>query len=273
MYRKYLGVLTLAAITAVAPPISAALSNTDISVSTDPFQPAKKMLTERYGNISPKLWGEVVPGVKTRISGTDKLIALTLDACGSARGIGIDQRLVEFLEQEQVPATLFINARWVGPNRSTLQRLAANPLFEIANHGLHHRPASVNGRQAYGIAGTRNISELVDEIELNNRKLSEVTGHGPRYFRSGTAYYDEVAVKIAADLGMEVVGFSLLGDAGATFSREQVRRALLAAKPGDIVILHMNHPGSGTADGVMDAVPELKRRGFRFVRLSDVALQ
>ena len=33
-------------------------------------------------------------------------------------------------------------------------------------------------------------------------------------------------------------------------------------KPGDIVILHMNHPESGTGAGIMAAVPELKRRGL-----------
>jgi hypothetical protein len=31
----------------------------------------------------------------------------------------------------------------------------------------------------------------------------------------------------------------------------------------------MNHPEGETAAGVMAAIPELKRRGFRFVRLSE----
>jgi peptidoglycan/xylan/chitin deacetylase (PgdA/CDA1 family) len=187
--------------------------------------------------------------------------------------MGYDARLLEFLEREKVPATLFINARWTGPNRAVFERLAANPLFEIANHGYLHKPASVNGRSVYGIDGTRSIAELVDEIELNARKLEELTGRRPRFYRSGTAYYDEVAVQVAGALGEQVAGFSVLGDAGATYSREQVKRALLSATPGDIVILHMNHPEGGTAAGVIDAVPELKKRGFRFVRLSDGEVQ
>ncbi len=233
----------------------------------------KKSLTLRYGSELPREWGEAVTGVKTRLKTRDKVIALTMDACGSAKGMGYDQRLIEFLRMEQVPATLFINARWIDPNGAEFDRLAADPLFEIANHGYRHRPASVNGRSAYGIQGTKSVSELVDEIEQNAIRIKELTGRSPRFYRSGTAYYDEIAVRIANELGEQVAGFSLLGDAGATYSREQVRKALLSALPGSIVILHMNHPEGGTADGIMDAVPELKKRGFRFVRLSDMELE
>jgi len=237
------------------------------------YQRQKAALVARYAATLPAEWGEAVPGVKTRIRGGDKVIALTLDACGSSKGMGFDSRLLEFLEREQVPATLFINARWVEPNRTVFDRLARTPLFEIANHGHGHRPASVSGRSAYGIAGTGSVAELVDEIELNARLIQGLTGVRPKHYRSGTAYYDEVAVKIAGELGQQVAGFSLLGDAGATYSREQVIKALLGARPGDVVILHMNHPKSGTAEGVMDAIPELKKRGYRFVRLSDVTLE
>ncbi|HEY6007204.1 MAG TPA: polysaccharide deacetylase family protein [Geobacteraceae bacterium] len=243
-------------------------------MATDPGYPTmRRALVEKYRDSAPREWGERVTGVKTRLATSERVIALTFDACGSGKGMGLDTHLVSFLERERVPATLFINARWIGPNRAAFDRLAANPLFEIANHGLHHRPASVTGRAVYGIDGTRSVAELVDEIELNARKIKALTGKRPRFFRSGTAYYDEVAVRVAADLGEEVAGFSLLGDAGATFGPEQVKRALLSASPGDIIILHMNHPESGTGAGVMEAIPELKRRGFRFVRLSDFPLR
>lgn len=227
---------------------------------------------EFHGRV-PREWGERVPGVRTRLKTSDKVVALTLDACGSPRGKGIDAALIGFLERERIPATLFINARWIDANPKLFKQLAANPLFEIANHGLLHRPASVSGRSAYGIAGTGNVGELVDEIEGNARKISDLTGERPRYYRSGTAYYDEIAVEVSRRLGHEVVGFSVLGDAGATYSRAQVRAALLRATAGDIVILHMNHPAGETAAGVIDAVPELLRQGFRFVKLSDYSLE
>ena len=233
----------------------------------------KQHLVDRFGAVEPRQWGETVAGVKNRLDTAEKVIALTMDACGSRTGMGFDARLLAFLEREQVPATLFINARWIGPNQESFTRLAANPLFEIANHGFQHKPASVSGRSVYGIDGTRNVAELVDEIELNAKKIEELTGRRPRFYRSGTAYYDEVAVQVAGALGHQVAGFSVLGDAGATYSRDEVKKALLGATPGAIVIVHMNHPESGTGPGIMDAVPELKKRGYRFVRLSEIPLR
>src|ERR1044072_7652678 len=114
----------------------------------------------------PVQWGETVPGVRTRLDTRDKVIALTLDACGSPKGKGVDAALMDFLERERIPATLFINARWIDASPELFRRRAANPLFEIANHGTRHKPASVNGRSVYGIDGTRSAGELVEEIEV-----------------------------------------------------------------------------------------------------------
>lgn len=232
-----------------------------------------QQIAARYSNKRAIQWGERVPGVRTRLDSDDKVIALTLDACGSAKGRGVDSRLLDFLTLEQIPATLFINARWIDANPDLFKTLAANPLFEIANHGTWHKPASVSGRSIYGISGTKNATELVAEIEQNARKIEAITGQRPILYRSGTAYYDEVAVEIANALQHQVAGFSLLGDAGATYSSAQVTSALLKATPGDIALLHMNHPESGTGAGIIAAIPELKRRGFRFVRMSDYPLK
>ncbi|HCE68459.1 MAG: polysaccharide deacetylase [Geobacteraceae bacterium GWC2_55_20] len=233
----------------------------------------KQQMAARYGDRHPAQWGENTFGVKTRLDTKEKVIALTLDACGSAKGKGIDSGLLDFLAREQIPATLFINSRWIDANPDAFVAVAANPLFEIANHGTWHKPASVSGRSIYGIPGTKDASELVSEIELNARKIEELTGKRPKLYRSGTAYYDEVAVEIANALDHQVAGFSLLGDAGATYSAAQVKAALLRAAPGDIALLHMNHPESGTGAGIIAAIPELKRRGFRFARMSDYPLK
>ncbi|MBL0226027.1 MAG: polysaccharide deacetylase family protein [Geobacteraceae bacterium] len=233
----------------------------------------RKQVSEQFSGRKPSLWGENVPGVRTRLAVDEKVIALTLDACGSATGKGVDTRLMDFLAREQIPATLFINARWIDANPELFRRLAANPLFEIANHGLRHKPASVSGRSIYGIEGTRDAAELVEEIELNARKIEAINGKRPRLYRSGTAYYDELAVEISHLLGHEVAGYSVLGDAGATYSAAQVKAALLGSKSGDVILCHMNHPESGTGAGVIAAVPELMRRGFRFVRMSDYPLR
>jgi hypothetical protein len=106
---------------------------------------SRKTLIRRYSDKQPTAWGEAVPGVKSRLPTTDRVVALTLDACGGRSGSDYDAELIETLRRERVPATLFINARWIEANPRKFRQLAANPLFEIANHGTAHRPLSVTG--------------------------------------------------------------------------------------------------------------------------------
>lgn len=219
----------------------------------------------------PLQWGENVTGVVTRFHSDTHEVALTFDACGgSIRSSQYDAGLIDFLIQNRIPATLFINARWIESNPDSFAALAANPLFEIANHGTAHRPLSVNGKSVYGISGTASKEEVIGEIGGNSEKIEKLTGKRPLFFRSGTAYYDEIAVEIAHEAGVEIGGFSVLADAGATFSAPKVAEQIKNARSGDIIIAHMNHPESGTREGVIEGVNALKAEGFTFVRLSDV---
>lgn len=237
------------------------------------YEDLKNSLDLKYKNQTPKEWGESVTGVKTKIKTKEKLVAITMDACGGGLGNGFDKELIDFLQKEQIPATLFINARWIDKNLETFKSLASNPLFEIGNHGFLHKPASINGKSIYGINGTKNIEELVDEIEINAKKIESITQKRPKYFRAGTAYYDEIAVKIANDLNHKVIGFSILGDAGATYNVKQIEEAFLKAKGGEIAIIHFNHPKSHTKEGTINAILKLKKDGFKFVKLEDVELK
>jgi peptidoglycan/xylan/chitin deacetylase (PgdA/CDA1 family) len=233
----------------------------------------KEQMIAKFSGRVPLEWGEVVKGVKTRLNTDQKVLALTFDACGGPKGSNYDEKLIRYLENEKIPATLFVSGKWIDANSDILQALSRNPLFEIENHGLNHKPCSTIGRSAYGIKGTKNIRETYDEIESNGLKFLNLTGRKPKYYRPGTAYSDEICVEIANALGYEVVNFSIRGDAGATYSKKQVKEALLSSAPASIVLMHMNHPEGQTAEGVVEAIPELRKRGFRFVKLSEFGLR
>ena len=70
--------------------------------------------------------------------------------------------------------------------------------------------------------------------------------------------------------GMEIGGFAIVGDAGATLKAEEVQKRITHAHPGDIVIIHMNHPESGTREGLIRSIEILQSEGYNFVKLSDV---
>ncbi|TKJ21519.1 polysaccharide deacetylase family protein [Blastococcus sp. CCUG 61487] len=267
---------TPAARSTTSPPRSATASPPPTGTATAaPSTPAvaatmtREDVVARYAGAVPTAFGLDVPGVVNRLPTRDRVIALTFDACGGARGSGYDAALVDTLRTTGTPATLFLNQRWVLAHPDLVAELAADPLFELANHGTAHLPLSVTGAAAYGIPGTTGPGEVFDEVAGNRETLTAATGAAPRFFRSGTAHYDDVAVRIAGDLGATVVNFDVNGDAGATAGARQVATALRSATAGSIVIAHMNQPSGGTAEGVAEALPRLTADGFRFVRLSE----
>lgn len=227
-------------------------------------------IVRTFGGRLPHYWGLAAPGVQLRTASRTG-VALTFDCCGGPGGSGVDKDLMDFLERNEVAATFFLNYRWVHENRRVARRLIDNPLFEIGNHGSAHRPMSVSGRSAYGIAGTRDAGSCFDEVGINQDFLAGLMPLPPRFFRPGTAYFDDVAVEITKAMGVVPVAFSLNGDGGATFPARTVAAEVSKAAAGDIVIAHANHPFGGTAEGISAAVPVLRRRGLSFLRLSDVA--
>ncbi|MCL1939786.1 MAG: polysaccharide deacetylase family protein [Desulfovibrionaceae bacterium] len=232
------------------------------------------ILARRYAHKTPVAWGEHLPGVISTLplplaEDSGPVVALTLDACGGRKGASYDAELIALLRQWKIPATLFVASPWIRNNPETLSGLAADPLFEIAAHGSRHCPCSVTGKSIYGIQGTASFAELVAEVEGNARDIERATGQRPRWFRAGTAYYDDLAVQAIRDLGLGIAGYSIAGDEGATLSAAGVKAKILGAKHGDILLLHMNKPHSGTREGLRQSLPLLLEQGTRFVRLSD----
>lgn len=250
-----------------SPSSAAPVSARPISTVLAPPAVSPAAVAARHAGARPHAWGVDLPGITSGFPAVGKQLALTFDACGGPGNSDIDQALIDVLVAERIPATLFLNKRWIDADPGRVQRLAANPLFELASHGVAHKPLSMTGRAAYNIAGTASADEAVHEVWANHERLLELTGRAPRFFRAGTAHYDDVAVAIVNELGETPLGFTVNADFGATASAAQVQRAMSAAAPGGIVLAHMHRPKSGTAAGMAAAIPALRASGFTFVHL------
>lgn len=232
------------------------------------YQSVKTKIVELFGNAEPTDWGENIGSVITEIDTDEKVVALTFDACDGSPD-SFDQELIDFLIEAEVKATLFIGGGWIKENEAEFIKLANNPLFEIANHGYDHKPLSVTGESAYNIRGTANLEEAFDEVYRNQLLIKELTGVLPKYFRSGTAYYDDVAVEMTDELGLKAVNYNVLGDAGGTFNQPQIINSFGTAQAGSIFLFHMNKPNSEIASGVKMGIKQLKEAGYRFVQLHE----
>lgn len=227
-------------------------------------------IIKRFKNTPPGPFGSFVKGVKEDIDTDKRIMALTFDACGGVHGDGYDQQLVDYLRAHRIPATFFLSGLWIDAHPAIVRDLAADTLFEIENHGLLHRPCSLIGESRYGIHGTQNISAAVDEIALNARKIESFTAHKPLYYRSATATTDEACTSLAQSLGETIISYDLWsGDAIPGASVNEIKTNLLrGARNGAIVIMHMNHPEWNSYEALKEALPELQKQGFTFVKLA-----
>ncbi len=217
----------------------------------------------------PSVFGENIPGVYTKIKTDEMILALTFDACGGKHGSQVDIDLLTYLIEEKIPATLFINGRWMDANQEFFLELSKIPFFDLQNHGMDHKPLSTSGESIYGITGTKDLEEALHEVLKQQENMEKLIHKAPGLFRSGTAYYDDVALEVLDELDIKAVNFSILGDAGATYTVDEMVSSAMKAKPGDILLYHMNHPEKSVAEGIKRIIPLLKGKGYGFVKLSD----
>lgn len=252
-----------------APDAGASPDPSPIAPAPKPGPPGKEQIVAAFTGQKPQAWGMQLPGILTKLPAGSTGISLTFDCCGGPGGNAVDQALIDALQKTGTPATFFLNFRWIQANPGPAKSLAENPLFGIGNHGTRHVPLSVTGRSAYGIPGTASVAEVYDEVMLNQDALHTLTGKTVRYFRSGTAHLDNIAVGIVQTLGLVPVSFTINGDGGATYPAPIVSREVSKAKAGDIVIAHANHPRGATADGIAGALQALHSAGTTPVPLTD----
>lgn len=244
-------------------------ANTLKSLYTPDYLALKNRILEQFKNPKPGEFGEFLKEVKKDLGTKQKVIAFTFDACGG-RHSGYNAKLIEYLRREKIPATLFVTGLWIDKNLETFKNLSKDPLFEIENHGLLHRTCSITGATMYGVIPTRNIGDVIDEMELNARKIAGLTGRRPVFFRSATAYTDEASARVAEALGMKVVSYDILsGDAMRSSVRVMARNILKGAKPGAVVIMHFHRPKWHEVEALKKVIPALRAKGYTFGKMED----
>ncbi len=233
------------------------------------YMKEREKIIREYTGVSPGRWGEFVKGVNEDIRANGKIVALTFDACGGPHSNKFDTAIINYLKKENIPATIFVTGRWIDDNYPAFVRLSKEPLFEIENHGLNHRPCSLDGQSAYGIKGTAGPGEAFDEIEANERKIEQITGRRPLFYRTGTAYINEACTRLAAELNVKVISYDVLSGDAIPYTAIAVitRNVLTHIKPGAIVIFHINHPEWNTYESLLKIIPALKKSGYSFARL------
>ncbi|WP_405666082.1 polysaccharide deacetylase family protein [Streptomyces sp. NBC_01166] len=216
-------------------------------------------------------------GARSGAGGADKVVALTFDADmtadqgpRAADGERFDNPgLITSLRRLKVPSTVFMTGRWAQEYPAQARSIGTDPLFEIANHSFSHYAFS---SPCYGLP-TVAKADMRGDVE---RAFTAIRKTGARnvvpYFRFPGGCYDDASLKALGPAGVTAVQWDVVsGDAFATDADAVAEQVLEGVEPGSLVVMHCTRSAAPvTEDAVRRIVPELRARGYRFVKVSEL---
>ncbi|MFF9767627.1 polysaccharide deacetylase family protein [Streptomyces sp. NPDC014636] len=177
--------------------------------------------------------------------------------------------LIAALRELKVPATVFMTGRWADQYPAEARDLGHDPRFEVANHSYSHYAFTAD---CYGLP-TVDADGMRAEVQRAYTSLRAAgVPHAMPYFRFPGGCYDQRALRALSGLGVTAVQWDVVsGDAFATDADAVTRQVLDGVKPGSVVIMHCTRSAAPTTERVVrTVVPELRKRGYRFVKVSEL---
>ncbi|MFE9622349.1 polysaccharide deacetylase family protein [Streptomyces sp. NPDC006527] len=221
--------------------------------------------------------GGLTPVFSHAPRGRDRTVALTFDAdmtagqgARAAAGERFDNpELIAALRALKVPATVFMTGRWAEEYPDQARAIGRDPLFEVANHSYSHYAFT---EDCYGLP-TVPDDRMRADVERAYTAFHEAGIPDARpYFRFPGGCYDRRALRAVGGAGVTAVQWDVVsGDAFATDADAVARQVLDGVRPGSVVVMHCTRSAAPTTERAVRAiVPELRRRGYRFVKVSEL---
>lgn len=162
-----------------------------------------------------------------------------------------------------------MTGRWAEEYPDQARAIGRDPLFEVANHSYSHYAFTAD---CYGLP-TVPEGRMRADVERAYRAFHAVGVPEPMpYFRFPGGCYDRRALKALIPAGVTAVQWDVVGgDAFATDADAVARQVLDGVRPGSVVVLHCTRSAAPTTEkAVRTVVPELRRQGYRFVKVSEL---
>ena len=177
------------------------------------------------------------------------LAALTFD---DGPNTEITPKVLEILKENGVVASFFLIADRITPESARVARRAFDMGCEINNHSVTHSKMNEMTEETI----RREIAEC-------SEKIVDITGTAPKFFRPPYIAVNDTLFH-AVDLTF-ICGMGCRDWVPDVPARERIDTILGAVRDGDILLLH-DMPGNwATVETIQTVIPEMKRRGFRFV--------
>lgn len=199
------------------------------------------------------------PDVLWHVPTAKKLVALTIDDGPSE----YTEEILQILDANDATATFFIIGAHVPGREAILHDLIRHD-NELANHAMHDEPSRA-------LSETQ-LVEQIKTVQNMIHKAYAVAGREQpptRYFRPGSGFFSTRMRQIVAQLGHRLVlGSVYPHDPQIPFWRVNAAHILSMVRPGSIIICHDGR--RWTAPMLRRVIPELRRRGYRIVTVTEL---
>ena len=177
------------------------------------------------------------------------IIALTFD---DGPNTVITPQVLDILKENGAVGTFFLIAQNITPESAEVVRRAVAQGCDIENHSLTH-----------GFMDKMTAEEIRAEVKACTEQIVAITGREPQFFRPpfiavNQTMYDNIGYTFICGAGCE-------DWVPAVSAEERAERVLANAEDGQIVLLHDMQWNVNTVEALKTIVPELKKRGYRFV--------
>ncbi|MEV6331075.1 polysaccharide deacetylase family protein [Streptomyces sp. NPDC051909] len=262
------------------------------AASTKPSVPAKPAAA---GSGAPSASGAPAPPVRKapptlapaagglaavythRARSPEKVVALTFDADmtadqgpRAARGERFDNpQLIATLRRLKVDATVFMTGRWAEEYPEQAKSIGNDPRFEIANHSYSHYAFA---EPCYGLPTVARPDMAADVQRAFDAFRDAGATNVVPYFRFPGGCYDDTARRALAPTGVTAIQWDVVsGDAFAKDPDAVADQVLDGVRPGSLVVMHCTRSAAPvTEQAIRRIVPELRAKGYRFVKVSEL---
>ncbi|WP_446751155.1 polysaccharide deacetylase family protein [Streptomyces sp. CLV115] len=221
--------------------------------------------------------GARTPVFERGVKAGEKVVALTFDADmtadegpRAAAGEHFDNPgLIDLLRRSEVPATVFMTGRWADEYPAQARSIGADPLFEVGNHSYSHYAFT---SPCYGLPAVAKDGMRADVARASASFRKAGVRNTVPYFRFPGGCYDDASLRALAPEKVTAVQWDVIsGDAFATDPDAVAEQVLDGVRPGSLVVMHCTRSAAPVTDEAVERiVPELRERGYRFVKVSDL---
>ncbi len=166
----------------------------------------------------------------------------------------VTSRILDALQKENGKATFFIVGSRIAGREETVKKIAAAGC-EIGNHTYDH--VTLRGL---------NDAQVLDQLQKDDEALKKVVGHESTLLRPPGGIYEKHLLTLT---DKPIVLWTIDTMDWSHQNKDiTVKRVLDNVEDGDIILMHDLFPA--TADAVEELVPELTKRGFQLVTVSEL---